>query len=132
MPAKSKKKARGRAAKRHGSHVAHEAEGGAAGAIAGAAFGMIAGPPGVVAGAVVGGIAGGLAAAVLDREDSKRGSRERALDAEIGVTAGDLGAPGLEHPPARVGAYSSASAGSGTAMNGDDAPAEGPMQPPGG
>jgi hypothetical protein len=50
------------------------------------------------------------------------------LDDEIGVSGGELGAPNLEHPPAKVGAYSGTSAG--VSSEGGEQPAEGPMQTP--
>jgi len=106
----------------------HEAEGTASGALVGAVVGAMAGPPGVVAGAIVGGVAGALTGAALDDESSRRAARDRELDDAIGVSGGDLGAPNLAHPPATVGAYSSASAGVATTSG--EAPAEGPMQPP--
>lgn len=106
----------------------HEAEGTASGALVGAVVGAIAGPPGVVAGAIVGGVAGALTGAALDEESSRRAARERELDDAIGINGGDLGAPNLAHPPARVGAYSSASAG--VASTSSETPAEGPMQSP--
>jgi hypothetical protein len=51
---------------------------------------------------------------------------DRELDAEIGVSGGDLGAPNLKHPPATTGVYSAASSGAGAS---GESPAEGPMQP---
>jgi hypothetical protein len=108
---------------------AHEAEAGASGAIVGAVFGSTAGPPGMLVGAVVGGVAGAITGAVLDSEASRKTSRSRALDARIGVSDGDLGAPNLEHPPAKVGAYSAASAGGDSPSS--EEPAEGPFQTPG-
>lgn len=106
----------------------HEAEGTASGALVGAVVGAMAGPPGVVAGAIVGGVAGAITGAALDHESSQRAARDRELDEAIGVSGGDIGAPNLAHPPATVGAYSSASAGVTTTSG--DTPAEGPMQPP--
>jgi phage tail tape-measure protein len=108
--------------------VVHEAEGAASGALAGAVLGAAAGPPGILAGAVMGGVAGAVTGAVLDTESSREALSARALDAEIGVTEGDLGAPNLEHPPATVAAYSAASVG--VASPSGEPPAEGPMQPP--
>jgi hypothetical protein len=108
--------------------IEHEAEGAASGALVGAVVGAAAGPAGVAAGAVLGGIAGALAGAVLDQDASEQAARTRELDAVIGVTEGDLGAPNLKHPPAKIGAYSAASAGAGRSGNGE--PAEGPIQPP--
>jgi hypothetical protein len=110
-----------------GRHM-HEVEGGASGAVVGAVFGSAAGPPGMVAGAIIGGIAGTLTGAGLDTEGSRRDARTRDLDAAIGVSEGDLGAPNLKHPPAKIGAYSGASAGAGSASGVE--PAEGPMQVP--
>jgi phage tail tape-measure protein len=111
-----------------GQRIAHEAEGAAAGALAGAALGSAAGPPGIAAGAVIGGVAGVISGAVLDSESSRQISRSRELDAQIGVSEGDLGAPNLKHPPAKRGAYSAASAGVDSASG--EEPAEGPMQVP--
>jgi phage tail tape-measure protein len=124
----NQKKNKGDVGTRAERHIAHEAEGGASGALAGAVLGAAAGPPGMVAGAIIGGVAGAITAAVLDGESSRQASRERALDAQIGVGEGELGAPNLEHPPAKVGAYSAASAGADVSSS--DEPAEGPMQPP--
>jgi len=109
-------------------HVVHEAEGVGSGAMAGAILGAAAGPPGMVAGAVIGGIAGGIAAMALDNDADRESARTEELDKEIGVIGGDLGAPNLKHPPARVGAYSVAASGASTSTG--EAPAEGPMQTP--
>lgn len=114
--------------KRGRQHIAHEAEGAAVGALAGAALGSAAGPPGIAAGAILGGVAGVISGAVLDSESSRQVSRSRELDAQIGVSEGDLGAPNLKHPPAKSGAYSAASAGVDSSSG--EAPAEGPMQVP--
>jgi hypothetical protein len=123
------KKKAARTRKTAGSdHLVHEVEGGASGALAGAVIGAAAGPPGIVAGAIIGGVAGAMAGAALDDESSREASRTRTLDAQIGVSGGDLGAPNLKHPPAKIGAYSAASAGAGSSADG--APAEGPLQPP--
>jgi hypothetical protein len=105
--------------------LAHEVEGVAAGAIAGAALGAAAGPPGAVAGAVIGGAVGAIAAVALDNQAAESVQRQRTLDEEIGVIGGVIGAPNLEHPPAKVGAYSPASVGEGSSS--DSAPAEGPI-----
>jgi Glycine zipper len=111
-----------------GDKLVHEVEGGASGAVAGAVIGAAAGPPGIVAGAIIGGVAGAMAGAALDDESSRQASRTRTLDAQIGVSEGDLGAPNLKHPPAKIGAYSAASAGAESSAG--EVPAEGPMQPP--
>lgn len=87
---------------------AHETVGGASGALAGAVLGAAAGPPGILAGAVIGGIAGIVVGATLDTESSRRLARARRLDAEIGVTGGDLGAPHLLHPPASSAVWAGA------------------------
>lgn len=108
--------------------LAHEAEGGGAGALAGALLGVVAGPPGMVAGAIIGGVAGAITGAALDTESATRTSRTRALDAEIGVSEGELGAPNLAHPRARTGAYSAASSGVDTSSG--ESSAEGPIPPP--
>jgi hypothetical protein len=108
--------------------IEHEAEAAASGAIVGAVVGAAAGPAGVAAGAVIGGIAGALAGSVLDQDSTERAARTRELDAIIGVTEGDLGAPNLKHPPATIGAYSAASVGEGGTGSGE--PAEGPIQSP--
>ncbi len=110
------------------SRLAHEAEGGALGAVAGTAIGMIAGPPGMVAGAMFGAIAGVLSASVIDGDSRRDDAHTRELDAELGVEGGDLGAPGLKHPPATRGTYSAASLGVGL-VSGEE-PAEGPLQAP--
>ncbi len=106
-----------------------ELEGGAGGAVVGAAIGAVAGPPGAVAGAVVGAIAGAIAGRAVEDGDEARDAEGRKLDREIGVSGGELGAPNLKHPPAKVGAYSGTSVGIGPAEE-DEEPAEGPMEPP--
>jgi len=107
--------------------IEREAEGGASGALVGAVVGACAGPPGAVAGAIMGGVAGALAGAGMDQDSSAREQRTRELDAEIGVSGGDLGAPNLEHPAPKRGTYSAAASGVSRA---GDAPAEGPIQTP--
>lgn len=109
--------------------VVHEAEGSASGALAGALVGAAAGPPGAVAGAIVGGVAGALAGAAMDTDAAIQAERTRELDETIGVMDGEMGAPNLEHPPAKIGRYSLASTGVDPSA-GDEAPAEGPIQPP--
>jgi hypothetical protein len=119
-------KKRGQADKAN-SRLAHEVEGATAGMLTGAVVGAAAGPPGIVAGAVLGAAAGTVAGAALDADARARDARSRELDAVIGVTGGSLGAPNLVHPPAEVGAYSTASSGAGCPQAG---PAEGPVQEP--
>lgn len=106
----------------HGHGLAAGLAGGAA---AGAAIGMIAGPPGMIAGALIGAAAGAAAGVAVDQGDEEVAIEDAKLDEEIGVTRGDLGAPNLKHPPAKIGAYSSGSSGAATTPTGS--PAEGPM-----
>lgn len=108
--------------------LAREAEGVAAGAIAGAAMGAAAGPPGAVAGAIMGGVVGAMAGAALDTQVAESAQRDRTLDEETGVVGGEIGAPNLKHPPAKMGAYSSASVGGSSSS--DSTPAEGPISEP--
>jgi outer membrane lipoprotein SlyB len=124
---KSKKKVAVATSRNARRRIEHEAEAGASGALVGAVVGASAGPPGALAGAIIGGVAGALAGAVMDQESSAREQRTRELDAEIGVSGGDLGAPNLEHPAPKRGTYSAAASGVSPA---DDAPAEGPIQVP--
>jgi len=123
---KSRKGKSERNARKH--RIAHQAEGGASGALAGVVLGAGAGPPGMVAGAIVGGMLGAIAGSVLDSASLTRASHALKLDAQIGVSQGDLGAPNLEHPAAKTGLYSTASIGLETSSG--EEPAEGPMQEP--
>ncbi len=107
-----------------------EAELGVGGALAGAALGAIAGPPGAAAGAIVGGIVGLVSGVASARGSEIDAAREEQLDNEIGLNGEGLGAPGLEHPPARLGVYSSASSGTGAAAAEEAPPADGPMSAP--
>jgi hypothetical protein len=109
-------------------HPFHEAGGAAGGALAGAAVGSIAGPAGAAAGAVIGGVVGAMVAKVADEEADRVSIHEGELDAEIGVSGGDLGAPNLEHPPAVRGTYSAGAAGGGGSSSGRSS--EGPMSAP--
>jgi hypothetical protein len=108
-------------------HLEHEAEGAGMAAVAGAALGSIAGPPGAIAGALVGAAMGAASASVMEKNIATTSDDEKKLDDEIGVTKGELGAPNLKHPPAKVGAYSGASAG---ATSSTPSPTEGPMPTP--
>ena len=121
-------KAKSKRAKINTSRLAHEADGGALGAVAGTAIGMIAGPPGMVAGAIIGAVAGVLSGSVIDGDTRREDAHTRELDEELGVAAGELGAPTLKHPPAARGTYSAASLGVGILAEED--PAEGPIQQP--
>ena len=84
----------------------HDAEAAGTGALVGAALGVVGGPAGMIAGAVLGGIAAGVSAEAAQEDAERAAARTTELDAEIGVSGGDgeMGAPGLEHPPAVVGA----------------------------
>ena len=91
-------------------------------------MGVVGGPPGMVVGAVIGAAAGAIGDAAIEKHSGATRAEDAKLDAEIGVSGGELGAPNLQHPAAKVGAYSGSSAGSG---DGDgEEPAEGPIQPP--
>lgn len=109
--------------------VEREVGGAVGGAMVGAAVGSVAGPPGAVAGAVIGAAAGALAGNALDSQAQEDEATTEALDEEIGVSGGDIGAPNLKHPPARVGAFSGPSSGAGVGGE-EEEPAEGPMQEP--
>ncbi len=80
------------------SHTHGEEACAIAGEVLGAVIGASAGPPGVVAGMVIGAAAGALAGKVLDQEAERAHQRDEALDDEIGVTRGSLGAPPPEKP----------------------------------
>lgn len=100
---------------------------GVAGALCGALLGSMAALPGAIAGAVMGGIVGALAAAPFHDAELISGSRDDKMDVALGIYDGDVGAPNLEHPPAKVGAFSAASSGAESLT--DHAPVEGPMFP---
>ena len=95
------------------------------GAIAGATTGAVAGPPGVAAGAVIGAAAGLAAGLAMERRDRQQAIEDEKLDEDIGVIGGDLGAASEKAPPARIGAFSSGSAGAGPSSG---PPSEGPLQ----
>lgn len=99
-------------------------------ALAGAGIGLAVGAiPGAIVGLVIGaamGAAMGWVAGTRSHIDSARNER---LDREIGVIDGDIGAPGLKHPPAKIGAFSREVSGAGSASEGERQ-AEGPMEPP--
>jgi hypothetical protein len=124
---KSKKKVADEASRNARRRIEREAEAGASGALVGAVVGASAGPPGVLAGALIGGVAGALAGAVMDQESSAREQRTRELDAEIGVSGGDLGAPNLAHPAPTGSTYSASPSG---VSPGGEAPAEAPVLVP--
>jgi hypothetical protein len=104
--------------------------GGLLGAFAGAGMGgLVAGPPGAIVGAVVGTAMGAATGWAAYRGASEAADRDSQLDIDIGVHGPELGAPNLEHPPARIGAYSREASGAGAAAE-DRIEAEGPIQPP--
>ena len=107
----------------------YEVSAGVVGAIAGASFGGIfAGPAGAAAGAVVGAAMGAATGWAVEMHAKDEAVRDRRLDREIGVVGGEIGVPGLQHPPARIGAFSREVSGAGSV---EEAPqAEGPMQAP--
>jgi len=108
-------------------HLAREGAAAAGGAVVGALLGMVAGPPGAVVGAALGVAIGVTAEDALESASAARRAKDEKLDDEIGINGGDLGAPNLKHPPARVGAFSAASSGGG----GSSRPAaEGPLSTP--
>jgi hypothetical protein len=98
------------------------------GAVSGATVGSIAGVPGALVGAVIGGAMGAAAGRAIGLHASQDSATEQRLDEEIGVIGGDLGAADPNQPPARIGAYSMASAGTGRTSH---PPAAGPMSSPG-
>jgi len=107
----------------------YEGGGGVLGAIAGAGLGgIMAGPAGVAAGALVGAAMGASTAWALEMRSKDAAQRDHKLDRDIGVTEGEIGVPGLEHPPATIGAFSREASGVGGAS--DPTEAEGPLQPP--
>lgn len=107
--------------------IARESAGALAGGIAGAVIGMGAGPAGAIAGGLIGAATGATVEDKLERWEARGRRHDAELDAAIGVSGGELGAPNLEHPPARFGAFSGASSGLSTTSA---APPEGPMSTP--
>lgn len=105
-----------------------EAAGGAIGALSGAGLGMMAGPPGMAVGAVIGGVVGALTSWALDANAVDFNAHERELDATIGVSGGDIGVDGLQHPPPERGTYSAAAMGVGASE--EATAADGPILPP--
>lgn len=73
----------------------------ACGLVAGLAAGAMVGPAdvGLLVGGTLGLAVGAAAGIVLEREDKRGAARHKELDAIIGVTAGDLGAPPGSIPP---------------------------------
>lgn len=108
-----------------------EVAGATLGAVGGAATGAaLGGPVGAVVGAVVGGAIGASSGWAADAAAADQAQADAALDEEIGVTAGSVGAPNLEHPPSTINAPSAAATGAGNASDATDEDAAGPMQAP--
>ena len=76
-------------------------------------------------GAAVGVAIGAMAGLALRRAEVARIDHDEALDKEIGVIGGDLGAAPPDAPPPRIGAYHAASIGVGAPTQ---APAEGAIE----
>jgi Glycine zipper len=72
-----------------------ELAGAAAGAAIGSAVGVFCGPVGILAGALFGAAVGALAGRTSKEADTRAEKNDAALDAEIGVSGGDIGAPSL-------------------------------------
>ena len=109
-------------------NTAKEAVGVGVGALSGAGLGAAGGPIGAIIGAVAGGVAGALASKALEASTAGEEAHEEQLDAEIGVSSGDLGAASADQPPARRGAFSSAAVGAGNASDSERSEvAEGPI-----
>jgi hypothetical protein len=107
-----------------------EAAGGALGALSGAGLGVLAaGPPGAIVGALIGAAAGASAGWAHESATLERAQRDRELDAEIGVSGGDIGVPGLEHPPPTTGAFSAEASGAAS-VGSEQVSSEGPIQAP--
>jgi uncharacterized protein YcfJ len=96
----------------------HEAEGSVAGALAGATLGAFGGLAGAAVGAALGAAAGALAGFAVEKDDEKHKAEDDELNREIGVSGGDIGAPNLEHPDAKVGAYSGSGSGAPPSASG--------------
>jgi len=90
----------------------------------------MAGPVGAVVGAVIGGAIGASSGWAAEQASSDEAQIEAELDEEIGVTAGSVGSPNLQHPPSAINAPSVAASGAGNVTNDEDDDAAGPIQPP--
>jgi hypothetical protein len=66
-----------------------------AGAAIGSAVGVFCGPAGILVGALFGAAVGALAGRTSKVADMRAEKNDAALDAEIGVSGGDIGAPSL-------------------------------------
>ncbi|HEY8943291.1 MAG TPA: hypothetical protein VIM73_03470 [Polyangiaceae bacterium] len=104
---------------------------GSLGAVSGAGFGALAaGPLGALAGGILGAAVGAGSGWAGDKHMSDKLREQRRLDDEIGVTKGSIGAPNLQHPPVRVGAFSAAASGAAAARPTTPDEAHGPFEPP--
>lgn len=105
-----------------------EATVGTLGAVSGAGFGALAaGPAGAIVGGLIGAAVGATTGWAADEHTVEEIEADKALDDEIGVTSGSLGAPDLEHPPARVAAPSVASVGGAAHVAQTARDADGPL-----
>jgi len=108
-----------------------ELTGAALGAVGGAATGAaMGGPVGAVVGAVIGGAIGASSGWAADQASADEAQIEAALDDNIGVTAGSVGAPNLKHPPSKIQAPSAAAVGVGNVDDEAEPTAGGPIQSP--
>jgi hypothetical protein len=102
---------------------------GSLGAVGAGGMGLVlAGGVGLGVGILLGASAGVLSGWTLQGQEQESSERNSQLDFEIGVVGGDIGAPNLEHPPAKIGAFSKEATGSGSTSS---EPASGPfLRPP--
>jgi hypothetical protein len=100
---------------------------GTVGAISGAVLGGLAGPAGAAAGALIGAAMGALSAMAFETVAEEHDEHDEKLDRDIGISEGDIGAPNLQHPPAKIGAFSAASSGAESSSGVE--PSEGPIGP---
>ena len=108
----------------------YEIGAGAVGALSGAGLGALAGgPPGAAVGAVIGAGVGALTAWAGHTGTEAAADRDSQLDVDIGVAGGDLGSPFLDHPPAKIGAFSKEASGSAPTST-ETLEAAGPMLRP--
>jgi hypothetical protein len=70
---------------------------------------------------------GALSSMAFEGVTAARDEHEEKLDRDLGIAEGDIGAPNLPHPPAKVGAISAASAG--VHSPGGSTPSGGPIGP---
>jgi hypothetical protein len=72
-----------------------------AGAAAGAIAGTLGGPPGIAIGACLGGAIGAMAGEAAHMGQVEAAREDAALDGDIGVDGGDIGAAAPDQPEAR-------------------------------